>query len=808
MNLFSGVHEVRVKTAAGILASYFDSEVAALSAVEHLVNYKAAWHTLNPLAADALTPDTVINPAELARTYNTAADSHILRREWLLLDFDPPRPKDSNSTDEEKTAAHQQAEECRGELTAMGWPLPTVIDSGNGYHLRYPITLPNDDASHELVRSVLHALAERHSMLDVTNHNAARVAKLPGTWARKGEHTADRPHRLSTLLEAGGCEVVSEAQLRALVPQTGNVCEYSAPETLTSEESKAAREWLLGYVEHFELVARTDARRITGGWKIGIYCPLTETDDSPHDEGAETSTVISMINGRLAFKCAHNTCEKLGRNTATFKDAMSLRNPVPYLPEPGQDAVAVFGGQNPFPKLLHDDLAHHFLKGNQDFFLVRDVDPVLLAAWTVEGWKLRKDKWLLHRAISTYLADLFTRYPLAKPGAEKKAPRDPRRMLKGADTLGGVSKIAELFLPEVRHEQFDTEEYLLGLPNGMVANLETGEVRPMLREDFISQCLTVAPDANCPTPRWDRFLQEISCGDQEQADYLKGLAALCLNAHPTNAIFALFGEGRNGKSSYLKVLEGILGSMARSVRPGELQESQFADSQNKRTLAGFEGARMVCSKETKAKNLDFSLLKVLTGGDTVNGASMRQDARSIRATWKLILTTNDAPVFPPDAAFKGRVQLVPFGANFSSNPEVTIDATMHAELPGILWGLIGLSPSVIKGGLMRPSSVKIATDELFFELDVAARFQADCLVPAPDAVAVVAEVRTVAGRWIHREGLDTDMTARELMRELRKRFGKRYTIREVEGKNTWVITGVRLVDCDPQVIVSGSASAA
>ena len=26
-------------------------------------------------------------------------------------------------------------------------------------------------------------------MLDVTNHNAARVAKLPGTWARKGEHT-------------------------------------------------------------------------------------------------------------------------------------------------------------------------------------------------------------------------------------------------------------------------------------------------------------------------------------------------------------------------------------------------------------------------------------------------------------------------------------------------------------------------------------------------------------------------------------------------------------------------------------------
>ena len=110
MSLFSGTHEVRVKTGAGIYAGYFDSEVAALSAVERLGDYTAAWATLNPLAADALTPDTVINPTELVRTYNTAADAHILRREWLLLDFDPPRPTDSNSTDEEKAAAHQQAD--------------------------------------------------------------------------------------------------------------------------------------------------------------------------------------------------------------------------------------------------------------------------------------------------------------------------------------------------------------------------------------------------------------------------------------------------------------------------------------------------------------------------------------------------------------------------------------------------------------------------------------------------------------------------------------------------------------------------
>ena len=51
----------------------------------------------------------------------------------------------------------------------------------------------------------------------------------------------------------------------------------------------------MGYIDHFELVARTEARRITGGWKIGIYCPLTEADSAPHDEGGETSTVLRII---------------------------------------------------------------------------------------------------------------------------------------------------------------------------------------------------------------------------------------------------------------------------------------------------------------------------------------------------------------------------------------------------------------------------------------------------------------------------------------------------------------------------------
>lgn len=80
-------------------------------------------------------------------------------------------------------------------------------------------------------------------------------------------------------------------------------------------------------------------------------------------------------------------------------------------------------------------------------------------------------------------------------------------------------------------------------------------------------------------------------------------------------------------------------------------------------------------------------------------------------------------------------------------------------------------------------------------MDVAARFQTDCLISAPDDAVAVSDVSTAAVLWAQREGLDAD--ARGILSELRKRFGKRYTVRKVEGKSVRVFTGVRLLDVLP-----------
>ena len=129
MNLFHGVHEVRLLRPSSVAVGYFDSWDAALRAIENEPPYKAAYFSLNPvrLPEGFQAP---VNPPSLTLTSNTASDADIERRVWLLVDLDPERPAGTNSTEAEKQLAHEQAEQVREYLKHRGWPAPLLCDSG------------------------------------------------------------------------------------------------------------------------------------------------------------------------------------------------------------------------------------------------------------------------------------------------------------------------------------------------------------------------------------------------------------------------------------------------------------------------------------------------------------------------------------------------------------------------------------------------------------------------------------------------------------------------------------------------------
>lgn len=201
----SAVVELRAKKGRRTRSGYFnDHELLGASAAKLGREGWQLYVTLNE-----------VNPALLARANNrvreeyesdtTTSDTDITQRRWLPLDFDPVRPADVSSTDEEKQQAFERAMECKEYLASRDWPEPIVGDSGNGYHLLYRVALPNDPASAELVRGVLEALAFRFDdplvKLDRSVHNASRIWKLYGSVARKGDGTSERPHRASRVIE-------------------------------------------------------------------------------------------------------------------------------------------------------------------------------------------------------------------------------------------------------------------------------------------------------------------------------------------------------------------------------------------------------------------------------------------------------------------------------------------------------------------------------------------------------------------------------------------------------------------------------
>jgi hypothetical protein len=96
-----------------------------------------------------------VNPALLARRQNrietwcqtTTADADVLRRRWLLLDFDPVRPAGVSSTGAEHRAALQRANDVRDWLNEQSWPAPSWLTRATGIISCTPLTSPPTTAA-------------------------------------------------------------------------------------------------------------------------------------------------------------------------------------------------------------------------------------------------------------------------------------------------------------------------------------------------------------------------------------------------------------------------------------------------------------------------------------------------------------------------------------------------------------------------------------------------------------------------------------------------------------------------------------
>jgi len=305
----TAVIELRALGPGGVHSGYFDDPVklaGRAAAIASLTEVSGVYLTLNEVNPALLSRRANRVVMRVGRTDPTTADADIVRRRWLPIDLDPVRPAGVSSSDEEHEAALQRAGEITAWLSGQGFPAPVVADSGNGAHLLYRIDLPNDADAAELVKGVLSTLDALFSdavvTVDTANVNAARIWKCYGTPAKKGDDTAERPHRTARLLSVPQeCEVVDAPTLRrvaTLIPR-------EAPKTPAGNGKNGKKqaptidlgEWLR---EHG--IAVKTAKPWHGGTLFVLAdCPFS----SAHTDGA---FAIQFGNGAIFAGCHHASC--------------------------------------------------------------------------------------------------------------------------------------------------------------------------------------------------------------------------------------------------------------------------------------------------------------------------------------------------------------------------------------------------------------------------------------------------------------------------------------------------------------------
>ncbi|MEQ2465133.1 hypothetical protein [Niallia hominis] len=304
---YGEVTELRIlKTAKGTVSGYFnDYQELADVAREYDGKVPAIYFTLNSVKHDLLS--RAANRA-VHRAKYTTTDADIECRRWLPIDFDPVRTAGISSTDEEHNAAHTMAKEIQTFLKDRGWCDPVFADSGNGAHLLYPINLPNDAESTQLIKQALEALDFQFSNesvnVDRSVFNAARIWKLYGTMACKGDHTDERPHRLSQILscpeEPKEVSVEQLKELAALCPTMQTKGKSTSKKSNIEEGFK-----LEEFIEEHELDVAFSAPWQKDATKYVLStCPWNENHTN------KSAFIIQFANGGIAAGCHHNSCSE------------------------------------------------------------------------------------------------------------------------------------------------------------------------------------------------------------------------------------------------------------------------------------------------------------------------------------------------------------------------------------------------------------------------------------------------------------------------------------------------------------------
>ena len=330
VRLFPKNHYLNIPTRKFVgktVSGYYDAD-----------HYHQIWEDIQPFDGKADIYCTIHSIDEsLAARYNnrlemsaetTTSDLNVKSFTVFPIDVDPDRPSGISSTNDELEHARKAIEFFADLFKDLGLPEPIKALSGNGYHTLlllepFSVTKENEERFKALgdMLPLLFQDTDTPCKLDGTIYNPARILKLYGTIACKGDNTEDRPHRQSKVWLPETVERVSfddlEKAILGKVPKrdTATSVPKDTPPKQPLNASKGKNEALEPYLKRHN-VEWTHDKDTQNGTVYYLTCPF----DANHN--GTDAFVIERTDGKKGFTCRHNSCR--GKDWQAFKAKLGL----------------------------------------------------------------------------------------------------------------------------------------------------------------------------------------------------------------------------------------------------------------------------------------------------------------------------------------------------------------------------------------------------------------------------------------------------------------------------------------------------
>ena len=294
-------------------------------------------------------------------------------------------------------------------------------------------------------------------------------------------------------------------------------------------------------------------------------------------------------------------------------------------------------------------------------------------------------------------------------------------------------------------EEFDTDPYIFNCKNGTL-HLKTMEFTPHRPEDKLTKHSDVEynPDASCE--RFERFMAEITNGDQKKAKFLQKVMGYGLSGDTRfECMFIFYGATtRNGKGTLCESVLKVIG--------------HYGCTSQAETIG------IKPNKSSQMPSEDVALVKTMTGNDTMNARFLHENSFDFKPQFKLYINTNYRPAISDLTLFSSdRVIIVTFDRHFGEKEQdknlKELFAAPNSQSAILNWLLEGYR-LIQSEGLMIPDSVKKAIEEYRKESDKVARFTEECLEKIDGAEVRTGAVYKAYTQWCEDNGCRPENSAK------------------------------------------------